>query len=131
MTIHFTLVPKMGLSPCRQKIIDMLSEVMTDTLQVFDFGAGKHPDSGDTPNFLESNGSKCSKYDRGSSILRHSARTFMRPEILDSESNLPELLHLMSSCAIMYIRQKRKIQHPADVENRHDSLDKTEQEITQ
>ena len=93
----------------------MLSEVLFDTMQVFDFGAKKHPDSGDTPNFLEKDGNKCSKHDRGSSILRHSARTFMHPEILDSESNLPEILHLLASVSIMYIRNKRNIIHPQDM----------------
>lgn len=100
---------------CRQQIVEMLMEVVKDTLQVFDFGAQKHPDSGDTPNFLKINGNKCSKHDRGSSILRHSARTFMHPEALDEESNLPELLHLLSSVAIMYIREKRNIVHPKDI----------------
>lgn len=114
MSQDFTIIPKMGISSCRQKIIDMLTEVMTDTMQVFDFGARKHPDSGDTPNFLEKDGNKCSKHDRGSSILRHGARTFTRPELLDEESNLPELLHLMASTAIMYIRNKRNIVHPDD-----------------
>lgn len=99
---------------CRDKIIAMLEEVMHDTMQVFDFGAAKHVDAGRTPNFLTVNGNKCSKHVRGSSILRHSARTFMHPEALDEESGLPELLHLLSSVAIMYIRNKRNIVHPDD-----------------
>lgn len=101
---------------CREKIVKMLAEVMVDVLQVFDFGAIKHPDSGDTPNFLEKDGNKCSKHDRGSSVLRHSARTFMHPEALDEESGLSELLHLISSASIIYIREKRKIIHPNDIE---------------
>lgn len=107
-------VPDMTDSPCRHKIKEMLAEVMNDTMQVFDFGARKHPDSGETPNFLTKNGNKCSLKDRGSSILRHSARTFMNPGMLDEESNLQELLHLMASVSIMYIRNKRKIVHPED-----------------
>lgn len=103
-----------GNSPCRYKILQMLEEVMADVMQVFDFGARKHPDSGDTPNFLEPDGNKCSKHDRGSSVLRHGARTFMHPEALDVESKLPELLHLMASAAIIYIRDKRKIVHSDD-----------------
>lgn len=99
---------------CRDKIREMLAEVMNDTMQVFDFGAKKHPDSGDTPNFLTENGNKCSLHDRGSSILRHAARTFMRPWAKDEESNLPELLHLISSICILYIRNKRLIVHPDD-----------------
>jgi len=99
---------------CRQKIVDMLEEVLKDTMKVFDFGVSKHPDTGETPNFLTPEGNKCSKHDRGSSILRHAARTFMHPECKDSESNLPELLHLLSSVCIMYIREKRKIVHPLD-----------------
>lgn len=114
MSKYFTVVPKMGISPCFAKIVDMLAEVMTDTMQVYEFGAKKHPDSGETPNFLMENGNKCSKHDRGSSILRHGAATFMEPELLDKESKLPELLHLISSVSIMYIRQKRKIIHPDD-----------------
>lgn len=102
------------LSPCRMKITEMLSETLRDTMQVFDFGAKKHPDSGDTPNFLTPNGNKCALKDRGSSILRHAARTFMNPGMLDEESNLPELLHLMASVSIMYIRNKRNIVHPKD-----------------
>jgi len=111
------------MSPCRHKIVQMLEEVMTDVMQVFDFGAQKHPDSGDTPNFLTSEGSKCSKHDRGSSILRHAARTFMNPKCKDLESNLPELLHLISSACIMYIRTKRNIVHPNDVQKDRHPLD--------
>lgn len=99
---------------CRQKIIVMIEEVMTDVMKVFDFGANKHPDSGDTPNFIEVNGNKCSLKDRGSSVLRHAARTFMHPEMKDEESQLPELLHLIASASILYIRQKRNITHPHD-----------------
>lgn len=99
---------------CRKQIIEMLIETALDTLQVFDFGAKKHPDSGDTPNFLEKDGNKCSKHNRGSSILRHSARTFMAPDMKDKESNLPELLHLLASVSIMYMRNKRNIVHPED-----------------
>ena len=100
--------------PCRQKIMSMLTEVMTDTMQVFDFGAKKHPDSGDTPNFLTDAGNKCSQYERGSGVLRHAARTFMHPECKDIESRLPELLHLIASVSILYIRHKRNIVHPED-----------------
>jgi len=92
----------------------MLEEVLKDTMQVFDFGATKHPDSGDMPNFLTPDGSKCSLKERGSGVLRHGARTFMQPEVLDSESNLPELLHLIASASTLYIRHKRNIQHPED-----------------
>ncbi len=99
---------------CRQQIVEMLMEVLIDTLQVFDFGAKKHPDSGDTPNFLEKDGNKCSLKDRGSSVLRHAARTFMNPSAKDEESDLIELLHLISSVSILYIRQKRNIIHPED-----------------
>lgn len=102
------------MTECRQKIIQMLEEVLEDTMQVFDFGKRKHPDSGDTPNFLMEDGNKCSLHDRGSSILRHAARTFMNPKMTDEESGLPELLHLMSSVAVMYIRTKRGIVHPLD-----------------
>lgn len=102
------------MTPCRQKIIDMLGEVMLDTMQVFDFGAQKHPDSGDIPNFLTPNGNKCSLKDRGSSVLRHAARTFMNPSVKDEESGLNELLHLLCSASILYIRQKRNIVHPED-----------------
>jgi hypothetical protein len=108
------LVPNMNENACRQKIIDMLWETMQDTLTVFDFGAVKHPDSGDIPNFLTEDGNKCSLKERGSSVLRHAARTFMYPEMKDEESNLPELLHLMASVSILYIRQKRKIIHSDD-----------------
>lgn len=102
------------MNVCRDKIVDMLCEISTDILQVFDFGAQKHPDSGDTPNFFMENGNKCSKHDRGSSILRHAARVFMQPEKIDDESKLSELLHLMASVCIMYIRHKRGIIHPSD-----------------
>ena len=98
----------------RQKIQDMLCEVAIDTMQVFEFGAAKHPDSGDTPNFLTPNGNKCSLAERGSGVLRHGARTFMNPGKLDDESGLSEYLHLLASVAILYIRHKRKIRHPAD-----------------
>lgn len=106
-----------GSGPCREKILQMMAEVASDTMQVFDFGAKKHPDSGDDPNFLLPSGNKCSKHDRGSSILRHGARTFMRPEIVDDESGLPELLHLLASVSIMYIRTKRGILHPDDAKD--------------
>lgn len=104
-----TVIPDMNDSPCRQKIVSMLAEVMKDVMQVFDFGAQKHPDSGDVPNFLLPDGNKCSLHERGSSVLRHAARTFMSPDIKDEESNLPELLHLLSSVSILYIRHKRGI----------------------
>lgn len=99
---------------CRQQIVDMMCEVVLDTMQVFDFGAKKHPDSGETPNFLTPEGNKCSLHERGSSVLRHAARTFMHPEMKDEESDLPELLHLLASASILYIRQKRNIVHPDD-----------------
>ncbi len=102
---------------CRQQIADMLEEVALDVIQVFDFGAKKHPDSGTTPNFLMPEGNKCSLKERGSSVLRHAARTFMNPSIRDEESNLIELLHLLSSTAIIYIRLKRNIIHPDDVKD--------------
>lgn len=101
---------------CRKKIEAILQEVLNDTMQVFDFGAAKHADSGSTPNFLTVNGSKCSLHDRGSSILRHAARTFMHPGVLDEESELQELLHLMASISIIYIRHKRNIVHSDDEE---------------
>jgi len=98
----------------RQIIEEMLEEVLGDTMKVFDFGAKKHPDSADTPNFLTPNGNKCSLRDRGSSVLRHGASSFMKPEILNDESNLPDLLHLIASASILYIRQKRNIVHTED-----------------
>lgn len=106
-----------GSGPCREKILQMMAEVMDDTLQVFDFGAKKHPDSGNTPNFLLPEGNKCARHERGSSILRHAARTFMQPDMKDMESGLPELLHLLASVSIMYIRTKRGILHPDDAKD--------------
>lgn len=97
-----------------QKIQDMLCEVARDVMKVFEFGANKHPDSGDTPNFLTPSGNKCSLQERGSGVLRHAARTFMNPGKLDDESGLSEYLHLLSSVSILYIRHKRKITHPLD-----------------
>ena len=98
----------------RKKIIEMLCEVMADTMKVFDFGTTKHPDSGDTPNFLIPEGNKCSLKDRGSSILRHHAEAYLNPGKLDDESNLAHLLHGIASDAILYIRYKRNIIHPDD-----------------
>ena len=102
------------MSECRRKIVQMLEEVMQDTMQVFDFGATKHPDSGDTPNFLTPEGNKCSLTDRGSSILRHHAKAYENPGALDDESGLQHLLHGIASDAILYIRHKRNITHPLD-----------------
>lgn len=119
--------PVEGELNCRDKILQMLTEVLDDTMQVFDFGAKKHPDSGNTPNFLEKNGNKCSKLDRGSSILRHAARTFMCPEKLDDESGLSEYLHLLASVAIMYIRHKRNIFHPLDERETNQNAKQTPQ----
>lgn len=101
-------------SSCRKQIVDMLEEAVKDTMQVFDFGASKHPDSGATPNFLTPAGNKCSLHERGSSVLRHAARTFMHPELKDEESEVLELLHLIASASILYIRHKRAIVHPTD-----------------
>ena len=116
--IHFIEVGQHRLNikdnPCRQQIIEILCEVLADTMQVFDFGAQKHPESGYTPNFLEPGGNKCSLKDRGSSTLRHHAKAFENPGALDEESNLPHLLHGIASDTILYIRHKRKIIHPAD-----------------
>jgi hypothetical protein len=100
-------------NPCRQRIVDMLEEVMQDTMNVFDFGAKKHPDSGDTPNFLTKNGNKCAHRDRASSILRHAAETYSKTEA-DHESGLNPILHLVASAAILYIRQKRNIVYGDD-----------------
>lgn len=100
---------------CRNEILSMMCEVMGDTMKVFDFGAQKHPDSVEHPNFLMTDGNRCSLKDRGSSVLRHAARTFMNPKLKDEESNLEELLHLISSASILYIRQKRNITHPEDL----------------
>lgn len=99
----------------RDKILQMMEEVVQDTMKVFDFGAAKHPDSGDVPNFLTPEGNKCSLKDRGSSALRHVARTFMNPGRLDDESGLPEILHAMACLSILYIRYKRNIRHPDDI----------------
>jgi len=101
-------------SGCRQRIVEMLMETIIDTMEVFDFGAKKHPDSGDTPNFLTPNGNKCEVKTRGSSILRHAAQCFGNVKATDDESNLPHMLHLIASAAILYIRDKRKIIHPED-----------------
>lgn len=97
----------------------MLEEVMKDTMQVFDFGNKKHSDSGDTPNFLTPAGNKCEIEVRGKSILGHAAKSYCNLGALDDESNLPHLLHLISSAAILYIRHKRNIQHPLDVVEKH------------
>ena len=110
-----TYVPDMNDSSCRHKIKTMLAEVMNDTLQVFDFGAKKHPDSGDTPNFLTPSGAKCEVKVRGSSILRHAAQCFGNIDARDDESNLPHILHLLASASILYIRNKRGIVHPMDM----------------
>ncbi len=98
---------------CRQQIIDMLEEVKWDTMRVFDFGAAKHPDSGDNPNFLTPEGNKCSMTVRGNSCLHHSADVRAGTKA-DHESGLPPALHLIASAAILYIRQKRNIVHPED-----------------
>jgi hypothetical protein len=102
--------------PCREQIINVLIETVVDTMQVFDFGNQKHPDAGDTPNFLLQNGNKCELKVRGKSVLGHAASSFEHPEALDDESGLPHLLHLISSACILYIRNKRNIQHPTDKE---------------
>jgi hypothetical protein len=99
---------------CRYKIVQMLTEVFEDTMQVFDFGAQKHPDSGDTPNFLTPAGNKCSLKTRGKSVLGHNASSFCNPLALDDESGLPHILHAIASDAILYIRAKRNIVHPED-----------------
>lgn len=108
---------------CRNQIVSMLSEVLADTMQVFDFGAAKHPDSGATPNFLTPTGSKCEIKVRGSGVLRHGAQSFGNPAALDDESHLPHLLHLIASAAILYIRDKRNIVHPGDEKcNQNDTV---------
>lgn len=100
----------------KREIIKLaLEEVMDDVMLVFDFGAKKHPDKGTVPNFLLSNGNKCGRRVRGSSCLRHAAEVFTGAE-RDHESNLPPELHLIASAAILYIRKKKGIVHPDDVE---------------
>ena len=103
------------MKPCRDKIIQMLEEVMKDAMQVFDFGAKKHPDSGDTPNFLTPEGNKCSLEVRGNSCLHHSSDV-RAGKTQDKESGLHPALHLIASAAILYIRHKRNIVHPDDKE---------------
>lgn len=97
----------------RMVILAMLEEVLKDTMQVFDFGARKHPDSGHTPNFLTPEGNKCSLKVRGNSCLHHSSDV-RAGETEDHESKLHPALHLIASAAILYIRQKRNIVHPDD-----------------
>lgn len=109
------------MSECREKILNMLVEVINDTMQVFDFGAKKHPDSGDTPNFLTPEGNRCSLTIRGNSCLHHSADV-RAGERRDFESGLHPALHLISSAAILYIRQKRNIIHPSDELNPDDEV---------
>lgn len=99
---------------CRQQILEMLTEIAIDAMQVFDFGARKHPDSGNTPNFLTPAGQKCEIKVRGSGVLRHAAQCFGKVDAVDDESKLPHILHLIASAAILYIRHKRNIVHPAD-----------------
>lgn len=102
-----------NFNTCRDKIVQMLQEVLNDTMQVFDFGAKKHPDSGDTPNFLTPEGNKCSRSVRGNSCLHHAADT-REGKTVDHESGLHPALHGIASLAIMYIRQKRGIVHSED-----------------
>lgn len=97
----------------RKKIEYMLEEVAEDVMKVFDFGATKHPDSGEIPNFLMPEGNKCEHKVRGSSCLRHAAELYCDSRA-DWESGLHPALHLIASAAILYIRQKRKITHPKD-----------------
>ncbi len=93
---------------CRNQIVAILSEVLDDTMAVFDFGARKHPDSGDIPNFLLPEGNKCSLVTRGNSCLHHAADVRAGHK-KDWESNLHPALHLIASAVILYIRQKRNI----------------------
>jgi hypothetical protein len=97
----------------RLMIEQMMQEVVEDVMQVFDFGAKKHPDSGEVPNFLTENGNKCALRDRGSSCLRHSAE-LLTGRTEDEESHLSPALHLIASASILYIRQKRNIIHGED-----------------
>lgn len=113
MTDHYSKYREQDLG-CREQIVQMLKEVLVDTMKVFDFGATKHPDSGEIPNFLTKEGNKCSLKDRGSSILRHSAQCFGNIGAKDHESNVQHILHLIASAAILYIRHKRNIVHPED-----------------
>ena len=109
---------------CRNQIIDMLQEVLEDTMTVFDFGAAKHPDSGNTPNFLMPDGNKCSMTVRGNSCLHHSA-DLRAGSRADEESGLHPALHLISSAAILYIRQKRNIIHSDDeLRSKHETSKK-------
>lgn len=111
---------------CRQQIVEMLAEVAVDTMQVFDFGARKHPDSGEMPNFLMSDGNKCDLKTRGKCTLGHVGAAHLNPGAVESgenESGLSHLLHAIADCAILYIRHKRNIQHPLDVENGQHSND--------
>jgi hypothetical protein len=99
---------------CREKIKDMLAEVMHDTMAVFDFGHTVHPDAGDTPNFLMPDGNKCDLKTRGKCTLGHVAAAHLNPGAVEDESGLSHLLHAISDCAILYIRHKRNIVHPTD-----------------
>lgn len=101
---------------CEKQIRDFLDEVLNDVFTVFEFGATKHPDSGDTPNFLTVNGNKCSHKQRHDSCFHHLASSFCH-DTKDPESGLNPLLHLIASAAILYIRQKHDIVHPEDKDN--------------
>src|SRR5688500_3046763 len=97
LNIEYLRQQLLGSNICRVQILEMMLETLMDTMQVFDFGAKKHPDSGDTPNFLTPAGNKCELKVRGSSVLRHAAQSFGNPKASDDESNLPHILHLMAS----------------------------------
>lgn len=97
------------------KLIRFMDEVFDDVMRVFAFGADKHPDSGDTPNFLMEDGNKCQHKVRHDSCFHHTAESFCGSKA-DHESGLHPLLHLISSSAILYYRQKHGIVHPDDEE---------------
>jgi len=85
----------------KMEIVRALEEAMLDTLKVFEFGARKHPDSGDIPNFLTPNGNKCSLEVRGNSCLHHAA-DLRAGKTEDKESGLHPALHLISSAVILF-----------------------------
>ena len=98
---------------CRETINQMLEEFKQDMMAVFEFGNRKHPDNGETPNFLMPEGNKCSLEARGNSCLHHASDT-RAGKTEDHESKLHPALHGGASFAILYIRHKRGIKHSDD-----------------
>lgn len=96
---------------------------MLDYFKIIALGARKYKMN----NWLDRDGKRCREKEMHDSMFHHLAESFSHAQnsierfnsinhclIVDKESGLDPLLHLMCRAGMLYTRRKRSIQHPSD-----------------